>query len=329
MRVYPIHSILSHEGLHKDEYAARMTAILFGQQVFPGIATAKLITTNAGQDTWRGMTGRQVLEKGILPLGVLADNPFNEHRTSTGERVKKACTATLMCKYLGVWDNNPAWQTVMNAVLADDAYGQKSPFDLSASLMRRYYFTPERFSETVRKADEEIILFYKYELSAMAVGRKYLDSNLFRWKKDVSKSGRLIRVGVVDCDDTAMLRFVTKYLEPQRRPDLFMQWQRRGTVQIHTNYSSKLCLDDMVAAIRQAEARKSGSQITNDAELLRAEGNIPGAPEWGYLMGENKMKKMVNGGPTAPTVQPTRLNEGELLRLIYDHIKPEPPKEEE
>lgn len=322
---YPIRYILTHTRAHMDEIVAYLLAYLYGTELFPGIRTATWVFTDAGSNTYRGMNGIQALERGYLPLGILAENPFNEHATSSGDRLEDEATATLMATWLGVDQLNPCWQKVLNKVKADDTEAEKSPIGMSHELAAEYAENPDKVNDLIRQFAARMMIFYRQQLKTKIDGDKARPH--FRMISRQLPSGRRIRVLRVNSDSERMIGYITSYLPFRERPDLIVQRHSSGQHQVHTNYASNLCIDDVAAALRLAEAKERGLTLPNDPELLRSEGNLLGVAMWGYLMGKKKMKKLFNGGLTAPNAEPTKLPTEQIIDIIFANVKPEPPKD--
>lgn len=326
---YPIRFKLRHRLAHKDEWIADLlaSATVSGQTLLPGADSAEWLDCDAGSAKFHGLDGIQCLERGILPLGILENNPFNEHAIGGQSRKKNDCTTTLMCKYLGLWEANPAWRTVCRAVLNDDAFGQKTPFDTSILVDADQYFdtSPAALRQYGAEFQTAALKLYKRELAVLRAGRRHYAS--VSWtERDHPELRRPIRFGSIVCDDQLLYRYVSYYEDETYQPDLFFQWQTSGHVQVHTK-KGPLDISQVARAIRVAEASKLGIHLTDDASLV-AEGNHPLVPNWGYLMGENRMKKLFNGGPRSPGFAPTRIRPEELMAIAWQNLRLEPPRED-
>lgn len=316
---YLTQRILTHHGPHLDELTAYADVLLHGLNYFPGANKAPWVFTNAGSDQYLKMDGRQALSAGYLPLGVLDNCPFNEHATIGGDRKPQECAASLMAKYLGSW-HNPCWRRLVNKVKADDLEGDKPALGFSAELAIRFQLEPGNIGGIIKEFVERLVnVYYAQELLIKRDGDRAKPN--FGWKKLPAACGKTINVLRVESDSRNLIRYTTTYLEPQRRPDVTIQRNSTGHVQIHTNYASQLNLDELAEFVRRAEAEKRGIKLPENPALLRIEGNgVPGVGMWGYLQ---KMKKLFNGGISALTAEPTKLTDGEITDLIFRHIQRE------
>jgi len=139
----PINTILMHQQPHLDEVVAVTILRLYGEALFPGIGKAQIRFIEADilgtESEWDSQA--------ILPVGICKGR-FNEHRngTPTG-RLEGECAATLVMKYLGVYDN-PELQKLRDETLEGDENPTNTPTQL-AELMKVGYRNLKKDSSVV------------------------------------------------------------------------------------------------------------------------------------------------------------------------------------
>jgi hypothetical protein len=121
----PIHvkNILTHEHPDIDAILSVLLLRKFGEERFPGAATAEVIFASAGELP-NGKTPGELEKEGILAVDI-GGGRFDTH--PTGEQVHTAkrdrCAADLIAEALGVLDH-PHWKAIIEYTRQQDTTGQ-------------------------------------------------------------------------------------------------------------------------------------------------------------------------------------------------------------
>ena len=117
-----ITKIITHRRPHADELVALMLLHKFpeGEKKFPGVSKASISFLTTGE-IGEGKTAKDFPDTIFLGCG---GGEFDEHATSTRERVEGECCATLVAKSLGI-DKEPGLQKILTFVKSEDLKGTK------------------------------------------------------------------------------------------------------------------------------------------------------------------------------------------------------------
>ncbi len=298
----------SHEQMHLDEMLALWMARKFG--------TAEWV--------------RQHCPNGVLELGV-GKGEFDEHRLDTSSASTECC-ATLMAQSLGVADD-PALQQVLTFVLAADRKGVTHPFDLHNLVKAMNLQFPGDQSRVIAWANE-------------AIEVKYLEQREFGPATEAVKRGELIefpgpkaqpvRVLVVHTDNHLVMKAAFSNLGP--KPDLVIQQNSSGQVQMYTRKKSGIRLGQIVRYLRIAELRERGTiaRFIREVELREEQAGVKllenllhqqdfvNADDCWYYFIPGEM--ILNGSHTASDVRPTELRMAMILDCVRLGLAAAPPK---
>ncbi len=126
-----IHTIITHIRPHLDEIVAIWLLRLFGESLFPGVKTSKIVYWNTGGHAPDGRSAEDWEAEGYLLIGI-GKGRFDEHSSSeeATERQKDECSATLVAKALGVNQMSELAQ-ILKYTLNNDTKGSSTPFDIA------------------------------------------------------------------------------------------------------------------------------------------------------------------------------------------------------
>lgn len=309
-----IHTIVTHEMPHLDEIAAIWLLRKFGEIIFPGISTAKILFWNNGGKTPDGRTAEDYEREGILLVGV-GGGFLDEHATAAQERKEGECATTLVAKALGV-DDDPTLKKILKFVVNNDIKGGEQPFGL-ASLVKLLH---QQYSEDPNKVIDWAVMGIEAEYCNQL---EFLGSTREEFKRMavieeiIGPAGKMFKMASFESDNKQMSKFARSM--HGCCADVVVQRKSSGKTQVFTNKKTGLTLDEVAKMIRIAEMQKKGRVITSDWKKLSAEGSIPGAEEWHFHI-EGQM--LLNGSLTATGVPPTKLTLDEIVDIVRAGINP-------
>lgn len=143
-----VHTIWHHYWTGLDERIAHIDAYHVGEQVFPGIRTAKVRLTDAGPYTPDERPASEWESEGNLPLGIW-QGFFDEHGMGLRTQGSGVCAATMMAEFTGSMEN-PAWSPILKYTSANDSKGKALHWELAQLVkdLNDFYARPRR-EETV------------------------------------------------------------------------------------------------------------------------------------------------------------------------------------
>lgn len=133
------HTLATHRGCHLDEILAILLLRLFGEALFPGVRTAKVVIWTSG-GTPNGRLAEEYERDGILGIGV-GGGRFDEHHLPP-ESAREECTATLVAEALGIREK-PELRRILDFVLRTDRGPALHAFDLSSLVKVAHGAYPE------------------------------------------------------------------------------------------------------------------------------------------------------------------------------------------
>lgn len=306
------HTIVTHERPHLDEIVAIWLLRKFGEQMFPGIDTAKVVFWKTGGVTPDGRTAEEYEADGVLLVGV-GGGQFDEHPTTNGERKQGDCAATLIAKAIGVEDD-PALELLLKYVVDNDTKGAGHPLDiahLATLLHQRYPNNPEKVMEWVT---EGIEAKYREQYEFWTLTREEYE-RVAEVEEVWGPDGRTLTMVTVVSDSEQMSKFARF-----RGAAVVIQKRSSGNVQIFTNKRFGLVLYDVAQMLRLAEQETKSNVVTTDWKTLAAEGKVEGAEEWFF---HEKLQALLNGSSTAKDVPPTRLTLDIIKEVVRIGINPD------
>lgn len=309
-----IHTIVTHEMPHLDEIAAIWLLRKFGEAVFPGISTAKIIYWNNGGKTPDGRTAEDYEREGMLLIGV-GGGRFDEHPTDKNERKEDECAITLVAKALDVNDD-PALKSILEFVINNDLKGVGQPFGLASLVKLLHQQYPEDPNKVMDWAMMGIEAEYHKQLEFLTSTKEEFE-RVAKIEEMVGPKGKVIKVASFTSGNKQMSMFARS--AHGCLADVVIQQQLTGNIQIFTNKKAGITLYDVAQMIRIAEMRKKDQIATSDWKKLSAEGSVPGAEEWHFHV-EGQM--LLNGSLTANGVQATRLTLDEIVDIVRAGINP-------
>jgi hypothetical protein len=234
-------------------------------------------------------------------MGV-GNGPFDEHVVDDDTSKKTECAATLVAKFLGLHED-AHWSKVLKYVLHTDKHPPTLVLDLSGTVMRL-----QRQGWSL----EATLLYTDITLSA------YLkeQAEFFRVPiEDIRKETLLLHgeeqwIAVVEGGENAqtpaLARFFGATVVVVKSPS--------GHVQILSNKSHRLRMQEVVRVLRVLEQRTRRNITITDWQQLQQEGTLTEIPEW-FFHGE--ANNILNGGRSRPDIPPTKLP----LQLILQAVR--------
>ncbi len=318
-----IHIVVTHERPHIDEIGAIWLLRRFGQDLFPGIAEAKVIFWGNGGETPDGRTALDWEDDGYLLVGV-GRGRFDEHPDllNGGARKKEECAATLVAKFLEVEDD-PALEKILRYIKNDDLKGGSGSFDLG-KLAQVMYQTHDQL-EVITWATLALEAKYQEQLTFWTDTRNEFETKVAI--QEVAGPGRLLRLAIIESDSDQIGMFYRTRVAGDNA--VLIQRRSTGHILIHTNRKHGLKLGDVARLIRVAEIKTKGPVKGKlDWPALEQEGKFPQAEEWHYAAGE--IQALMNGSLTATDVHPTKLSLEQVVELVKIGLNPsgfEPTRE--
>jgi len=311
----PVHTIPTHHGEHLDEILAIFLLKTLGEKFFPGIADAKIVYWGKGCNTPDGRPVEAWEAEGYLPVGVGGGTLFDEHATPTRPRREGECAASLVAKYLDVFDE--LWfQEVLEFVTRDDLKGNASQYDIGAIAKILQLQNPD---------NPEVA----FEWVMIGLGAKIKQRMAF-WRQTRQEFERLakietvpgpfgkdIRIAVIRSNDPQ----IAKYATSRKGGDvqLVVQQQETGNVQIFRSHRSNIKLYDVARPIRLEEEYLNDKVVTTSWTELEAEGTVAGSENWCF--GEHG-QWLLNGSLTATDVPPTKIPLETIVKIIKTAMDP-------
>lgn len=316
------HTIVTHKNphLHFDEPFAIWLLRNFGEQVFPGINTAKIKSWGTGGKSPDGRSALEYEREGILPVGI-GHGRFDEHPSVNGKRKEHECAATLIAKALGLIDE-PALQELFEFALSSDCKPNGHPFDIAnlAKASHQGPLSPEEIMDWVMKG---IQIKYDQQFRFFDAVRKEFEENAKI--EEIQGPKRILTMVSIVSNKSQINNFARS--AQGVKADIVIQQQPSGNTQIFTNARSGLILYDVAQMINLAEQEADGKIKITKWEILSAEGMIPDG-RWFFLQ---KGQMLLNGSITAPEVPPTKISFEkikEIVRIGVDPQRFEPKRKE-
>lgn len=274
----------SHEQMHLDEILALWMARKFG--------TTEWVTLHCPD--------------GVLRLGV-GRGTFDEH-PSDGSDQPDECCATLVAKSLGVADDL-ALKQMLKLVLNADRKGAAYPIDLHNLVKAMNLRFPDDQSRVIAWANEGIEAKYKEQLEFGPALEAVKSGEPIGFP---GPKGKPVKALVVHTDNKLVMKAAQSEYGP--KPDLVVQQNSRGQVQIFINKKSGLRIDRVVRYLRIAELREKRKKTDHPEQVLRQQEFVCPDDCWYYFIpGE----MILNGSNTAPDVAPTKLS----MEMILDCLR--------
>jgi len=297
-----IERIVTHKNPHLDEIVAIWLLRRFGDRVFLGASEAPLWFIDITHDL-------PEKEEEIL-IGV-GGGKFDDH-CKNGKRKKGECAATLVADALSIRDD-PALGLILKETLKADSNKVNSTFHL-ANLVKAWYKIYPEFYQGIMD-----LVFRALEII-------YIDQQFFfsETRHEIEKKGKFeeirgpqgkIVLAVVVSENSQVSAAARKFFGAgviiQKNP-------QTGHVQIFTNHKDHIRLNDVARVINIREQELNEGVRITDWQLLEQEGQIPDG-RWYYL---KKGEMLLNGGPNARNVPPTRIPLEEIVRLVKMALDP-------
>jgi len=305
--------LLTHERPHLDEIVAIWLLRKFGEQKFPGAATAKVSFTSVRKLNEAGLKPDDYDARGILLLGI-GGGRFDEHPTLEEGRKAGDCATTLVAKELGISDD-PALAKILRFVRAADVEGNASPFDISYVVKLLHARYPDDPHRVIKWALVAIEAKYQEQVRFFTVVKPEFDAKAK--VEEVAVGQRRLRVVSIDSDEDGIHKYARS--EYGARAAVVIQRRSTGNVAVFGNKQAGVDMREAAKLLRLAEQAANGRTVTTDEERLVADGQVPGAEEWFY---HKQGQMLLNGSLTQADVPPTRLSLDRITELVKIGIDP-------
>lgn len=295
--------IITHIRPHLDEIVAIWLLRDFGEEMFPGAATATIETWDSSSNTPDGRSSLEYEENGCILIGV-GGGRFDEHAKKTRVRQKNECTATLVAKALGV-DQDPALRKILKETLRNDTEGGAQLLEIPAVIksMNAQGHSPV---DVLDWAEIGLRAIYRQQ-------KEFFDAvEEFPRVSEVEKIGAEGKILAVIRSDNEEMHKVARS-KHGANASIVLQKKSSGNVQIFADKKSGVSLSDIAALLRLEEQEQKEKFLTTEWDALRSEGNVAGAEEWYYYPTAGFL---FNGSLTAPNVKPTRVPFENIKRII-------------
>lgn len=301
-----VHTIVTHKRPHVDEIVAIVLLKQYGRKKFPGIESAKIEFWDAGIKTPDGKDWKQYHKEGVLLVGVGA-SCFDEHPAALGDRKEEHCAATLVAKYLKIQEK-PELEQLLRYTLTNDTKGGNNPFDLAALITlgnKRWFDTNPQ--DILEWCMQPIQWWIEKQIKFFVETKKEFDeyANVF----ECIYQGRNITVVAIQSSDPEIGAYARS--DYGANAQVVIQQNSKKQVTISTQKRAKICLDDVIEALRQKEAY--WKRIDSKNLKLRVNGTIPEIEEWYY---DKPAARILNGSLSAPNVKPTKIAFDEIVKIV-------------
>jgi hypothetical protein len=306
-------SILTHERPHVDEIVAIWLLRKFGEERFPGVASATVSFTTVRKLAEAGQKPEDYEKRGMLLLGI-GGGRFDEHPTMEAERKAGDCAATLVARELGVGDD-PSLAKILRFVRAADVQGNASPFDVSYVVKLLHGQYPDDPQRVIDWALVAIEAKYQEQLRFFTVVKPEFDAKAR--VEEVAVGQRRLKMVVIESDEDGIHKYARS--EFGVRAAVVIQRRSTGNVAVFGNKQAGVDLREAAKLIRLEEREAKGLELARDEERLLAEGYAPGAEEWFY---HKQGQMLLNGSLTQADVPATRLGLDRIAELVKVGIDP-------
>lgn len=311
-----IHTIITHTRPHIDEIFAIWLLRKFGEAMFPGISTAKIEYRSINIGLLDDKTAKQWVEEGILLLGI-GKGRFDEHPGIGTTEKRGNCCATLIAKALDVY-SDIVLKDLIDFVFNDDTDAvpeERSPFDLGALVVVRNKNNKISPEEVLEMTFSDIDCFYLKSLECLSIDKESI--NAFEEMIKGPKDKRYKLVIIKDCNNEHIGNFSRS--AGGYKADITVSRRTNGHVNISVKGKSGLNLQDVSKILNHLENRNGNGRVKIDNEELTKNGAIKDG-RWFYHKGLNML---LNGGPSAHDVEPTKLSLNGIKVAIRTAMNPD------
>lgn len=301
-------TIVTHHATHFDEYVTIFLLRKWGEKMFPGISTAKIVYVDSGSKPFEDLSVDEWEKRGKLAVGVWGSR-FDEHPITANSELKKGeCSATLAAKELGLI-NDPSLEKILRFATNNDLNAAAHPFDLAyiiKLLHSQYPNEPDKVMDWVMMGIEA-----KYwEQSRFFTATMQEFKQIAKIEEIRGPDGRLIKMTTILSDNEQMNKFARS--EYGGCAAIVLQKRSSGNVQIHTNNQFGIRIHDIAQMINLTEQEMEGDVRITDWKILSGEGVIPKGKWFFHYQGQ----MLLNGSLTALHVPPTKLSLEQIESFI-------------
>jgi hypothetical protein len=314
-----IHTIVTHSKPHLDEIVAIWLLIIFGEKMFPGVNTAKIVFWDTGGETPDGRSPEEWEKDGYLLIGI-GGGILDEHPSlQNSGRKEDECAATLVAKVLGI-AKEPALQKILRYTLKTDLKGSGQKFDLQHLVKLGYRGAdPDDSKKVMRWTFTALNWMYDEQNRFFAAVKEYQEKA--QTVEVIGPQRKRLPIVAIQSDNPEINK-VARNRDYGCRAALVIQQRSSGHVLIFGNkqYGRWLNLNDLMAMIRVEEQRAADKMVTTDWNELRQEGRVAGAECWWY----HKIALWImNGSESARDVLETKLSLEKILKLAKTALDPD------
>jgi len=205
LKQIPIKLIITHRACHWDEIVAITLLQQYGEKLFPGISRAQIRFVENPQDTQESLDAM-----GVLPIGCCFTR-FDEHVNGASGRIEGECAATLVAKYLGLYER-PEFERLLEETYqcdSDKGVGRTEIAELIKVGHRCLRRTPEQVLETGKRVVIALLWQEKMHFSAVACEKTILQ--IF---EELVKEGHFSEHGSVQ---NSMRKLLTRSMQNKER----------------------------------------------------------------------------------------------------------------
>jgi hypothetical protein len=293
-----VNRIVMHQNPHLDELMATKLLKHHGEEKFPGVGKAQLVTW--GKKELAANPLEMTIAAGSLLVG-LGGGMFDEHGRD-GER--QDCATTLVAKHLGLM-GDPTVGFLANAVFLADAKNDGPLKNLADTIkdLNRYWSGSCDLENLFQQ-------FNVLMLVQIARREEYLEA------KRIFKTRHKGRVNGITLA-AAMGISNTQYQHAARQGGAEIIIQRDGEGHTQIFGGENLDMAGLSIRIRKAEMAKSKIRPTrflNEMDLA-ARGTLADIPQWCY-----DHDNLLNGSESFTDVTPSKIDFHDLVLLVERHL---------
>ncbi|MEI6597187.1 MAG: hypothetical protein WCL13_03190 [bacterium] len=291
---------------HLDPIAAIYLLKKYGQEKFPGIASAEIIFWENSHDPTPEDINKFIVEK-VLSIDI-GGGMFDHH-----EGPEQETASSLVAINLGI-EKKPELTALLNYVREDDLEGLHNRYGDLAYLIKCFHKQKLSSEKVVELGLRLINYFQASQIDwCLNVKKEYEDKcKIYKIKRFSNK----IKIGVVESDNSQL----ANYGITMDNLSAVVQKRSTGHVVILTNKHHRLNIKEIVAAIRMRELELGGYNKSVNPAKLQFEGKHSLIPNWFY---HRSLNAFLNGSEALNKAEPTKLKLSEIVSFVWNGLSSE------
>lgn len=304
------HTIIVYPKLQPDTLLSIFLLKKFGENVFPGISSAKITYWSKLPDN---QTASQLEANGNILIDV-GDGMFDHHKQLVNGKPIYTSSQLVAIK-LGVNDD-PALNKLLSYARRDDLEGKgiisTDPLDRAFGLSGIINNLLKAYPTHLDYIVDTVIRIFNAQYVEDEKRTKILPEKFRQLKREnkvvewtVRQNNNTLKVVQLPTDDSSFPGFVRAW----GRFDVVIARTPTNHINIITRQVRRINLKNVIRNIRLAEAKKKDSNIYLSELDLTKQGRISQIPIWFYDTMANTIQ---NGGVDPQNILPTQLNDDEI-----------------